>query len=175
MIQDGGDDCLRSPGPKRYFLNMNSVTTFKIYKQNYFGMDQQKSEYFMVHEQNLKILESIPGILTGYFIIFSAALFLSTILLISCIPKLSLFRFGLPRFPFFGVSIFSISILAFQLVHFEGEQPHTKIFCIILTQRQYKLPQFGKIQLTLQLLRVIYGRIKLLKISKVIVGHMSSF
>ena len=95
------------------------------------------------------------GYLTGYFIIFSAVLFLSAILLISCIPKLSLFRFGLPRFPFFGVSIFSISILAFQLVHFEGEQPHTKIFCIILTQRQYILPQFGHIKSALWLFRVV--------------------
>ena len=115
------------------------------------------------------------GYLTGYFIIFSAVLFLSAILLISCIPKLSLFRFGLPRFLFFGVSIFSISILAFQLVHFEGEQPHTKIFCIILTQRQYKLPQFGQIQLTSKSLRVIYGQIKLSKLSKVTICHIRSF
>ena len=53
------------------------------------------------------------GSYTGYFIlvIFSAVWFLSAILLISCIPKLSLFFvFGLLRFPFFGgLNLFNLN------------------------------------------------------------------
>ena len=112
---------------------MNFVTAMKIWKKIFGRKSTEKCIFYRMRKFSNRFL----GYLTGYFIIFSAVLFLSAILLISCIPKLSLFLFGLPRFPFFGVSIFSISILAFQLVHFEGEQPHTKIFCIILTQRQY--------------------------------------